>query len=237
MSEHRTFGETLAGLAVPIHPDGVKYVAACAGGAFLLMFLWPGAGWLLVALTLWLYVVFRDPNRVVPLREGLVVAPSDGWVTAVETVTPPPELGFGAEPRTRIAILPGPFDPLVQRSPVAGTVRRVAHLPGGFVPGAGHAESDSGERVSTVIATAAGDEIAIVRIAGLWSRGVTASVVAGDGLGVGERVGLIRLNGRVEVFLPPSRGALVAVGQRAVAGETVICDLKSDEPAREARTI
>jgi phosphatidylserine decarboxylase len=86
-----------------------------------------------------------------------------------------------------------------------------------------------------VIATPDGTEIAVVQIAGLIARRIVTFVNEGESVGTGQRIGLIRFGSRVDVYLPPAREALVAVGQRAIGGETVLADLKSQEPEREAR--
>jgi phosphatidylserine decarboxylase len=180
---------------------------------------------------------FRDPDRVVPLREGLVLAPADGRIAQIEAVMPPPELGFAAAERIRISIVLALTDVHIQRSPVAGRIARSAHMPGAFLNASLDKASEDNERRSLVIATSAGDEIAVVQIAGLIARRIVSLTGDRNSIGTGERIGLIRFGSRVDLYLPPGRTALVAVGQRAVAGETVIADLASGEPPREARQI
>jgi phosphatidylserine decarboxylase len=165
-----------------------------------------------------------------------VVAPGDGRVSAIERVRPPMELGLGEAERLRISIFLSVFDVHINRAPVAGRISRSIYVPGSFLNAALDKASEENERRSLVITTAGGTEIAVVQIAGLIARRIVTFLNEGDSVGAGQRFGLIRFGSRVDLYLPPGRGTLVAVGQRAVGGETVLADLKSDEPEREART-
>ena len=185
--------------------------------------------------TAWIAYFFRDPARVTPLREGLVVAPADGRISAIERVRPPTELGLGEAQRLRVSIFLSVFDVHINRSPVAGRIARSIYVPGSFLNAALDKASEENERRGLVIATAGDSEIAVVQIAGLIARRIVTFVNEGDSVGAGERFGLIRFGSRVDVYLPPGRGSLVAVGQRAIGGETVLADLRAEEPEREAR--
>jgi phosphatidylserine decarboxylase len=118
---------------------------------------------------------------------------------------------------------------------VAGRITRSVYVPGSFLNAALDKASEENERRALVIATAGGAEIGVVQIAGLIARRIVTFAKEGDSVGVGERFGLIRFGSRVDLYLPPGQGTLAAVGQRAVGGETVLADLKSDEMEREAR--
>jgi phosphatidylserine decarboxylase len=156
-------------------------------------------------------------------------------VCAIEPVRPPPELGLGEAQRLRVSIFLSVFDVHINRAPVAGRVVRSLYVPGSFLNAASDKASEENERRSIVIDAGPDGEIAIVQIAGLIARRIVTFVAEGDCVGVGQRVGLIRFGSRVDLFLPPGRGTLVAVGQRAVGGETVLADLRSAEQEREAR--
>jgi phosphatidylserine decarboxylase len=213
----------------------MKFVAAGALATLLLFMLVPVLGWLAALITLYIAYFFRDPDRVTPLRDGLVIAPADGKISAIETVVPPSELGLGTEQRLRISIFLSVLDVHINRSPVAGRIVRSNYIPGAFLNAALDKASEENERQVIVIQTASGVEIGVVQIAGLIARRIVTFAREGDSLGVGERFGLIRFGSRVDTYLPPGKLALVAVGQLAVAGETVLADLKSSEPEREAR--
>ena len=235
MAERHSLFDTITDTIVPIHNDGIKFLAIGAGVSLLLFLLWPPLAWLAVLITAWIAYFFRDPPRVTPLREGLVVAPGDGRICAIERVRPPAELGLGEAQRLRVSIFLSIFDVHINRAPVAGRIVRSIYVPGSFLNAAADKASEENERRGIVIDTGGDSEIAMVQIAGLIARRIVTFVKEGDSVGVGQRVGLIRFGSRVDLYLPPGRGALVAVGQRAIGGETVMADLKSSEPEREAR--
>lgn len=235
MSERHSLIDTIADGIVPVHSEGYKFLAVGAGVSLLLFLLWPPLAWLAVLVTAWIAYFFRDPPRVTPLRDGLIVAPGDGRISAIEHVSPPAELGLGDAPRVRISTFLSIFDVHINRAPVAGRIARSVYVPGSFLNAALDKASEENERRALVIATAGGAEIGVVQIAGLVARRIVTFVNEGDNVGTGERFGLIRFGSRVDLYLPPGHGALVAVGQRAVGGETVMADLKSDEMEREAR--
>jgi phosphatidylserine decarboxylase len=226
-----TIFETLS----PIHPDGHKFIAIGAAVTLLFFFLYPPLGWLAAALTAWVAYFFRDPQRVTPLRSGLVIAAADGKISAVEKVKPPTELGMGSDERVRISTFLSVFDVHINRAPVAGRITRSLYVPGVFLNAALDKASQENERRVLVIETPSDGEIGVVQIAGLVARRIVTFSAIGDTLGAGQRFGLIRFGSRVDVYLPPGKSALVSVGQRAVAGETVLADLQSTEPEREAR--
>jgi phosphatidylserine decarboxylase len=235
MSERHSLIDTITDSIVPIHSDGYKFLAIGAGVCLLLFLVWPPLAWIAVLITAWIAYFFRDPPRVTPLREGLIIAPGDGRISAIEQVRPPAELGLGDEPRLRISIFLSVFDVHLNRSPVAGRVVRSIYVPGTFLNAALDKASEENERRCLIISTPGNIEIAVVQIAGLVARRIVTFIREGDTVGIGERYGLIRFGSRVDTYLPPGHGALVAVGQRAVGGETILADLKSDEPEREAR--
>ena len=235
MSERHSLIDTITDAIVPVHSEGYKFLAIGAGLSLLLFWLWPPLAWLAVLITAWIAYFFRDPPRVTPLRDGLIVAPGDGRISAIERVRPPVELGLGDSPCIRISTFLSVFDVHINRSPVAGRIVRSVYVPGSFLNASLDKASEENERRALVIATASGAEIGVVQIAGLIARRIVTFVKEGDNVGIGERFGLIRFGSRVDLYLPPEHGALVAVGQRAVGGETVLADLKSDEMEREAR--
>jgi len=235
MSERHSLIDTITDSIVPIHSDGYKFLAIGAGVCLLLFLVWPPLAWIAVLITAWIAYFFRDPPRVTPLREGLIIAPGDGRISAIEQVRPPAELGLGDEPRLRISIFLSVFDVHINRSPVAGRVVRSIYVPGTFLNAALDKASEENERRCLIISTSGNIEIAVVQIAGLVARRIVTFIREGDTVGIGERYGLIRFGSRVDTYLPPGHGALVAVGQRAVGGETILADLKSNEPERAAR--
>ena len=235
MSHSNEFFSSIADAIAPVHRDGHVFIAIGVGLTLLFFLLWPPLGWLFAAATAWVAYFFRDPDRVTPIREGLVVAPADGRVNQIARVRPPHELGLGETERTRISIFLSIFDVHVNRAPVAGRVARSIYVPGVFFNATMNKASEENERRALVIATPTGIEVAVIQIAGMVARRIVTFVSEGDSVSAGQRIGLIRFGSRVDVYLPAGRDALVAVGQRAIAGETVLADLISTEPARDAR--
>jgi phosphatidylserine decarboxylase len=216
----------------PIHPEGFPFIGGFAVVAIVLLWLWPPLGWLAVVATAWCAYFFRDPPRVTPTRDGLVVAPADGTVSRVTDAVPPAELALGARPRTRISIFMSVFNCHVNRSPLAGRIERMVYRKGAFVSADLDKASESNERNMFVIATAAGTRIAVIQIAGLVARRIVPFVREGETVAAGQRIGMIRFGSRVDVYLPEGARPLVGEGQTAIAGETVLADLKAAEPNR-----
>jgi phosphatidylserine decarboxylase len=235
VSHRNEFFSSIADAIAPVHRDGHVFIAIGVGLTLLFFLLWPPLGWLFAAATAWVAYFFRDPDRVTPIREGLVVAPADGRINQIARVRPPHELGLGETERTRISIFLSIFDVHVNRAPVAGRVARSIYVPGVFFNATMNKASEENERRALVIATPTGIEVAVIQIAGLVARRIVTFVSEGDSVSAGQRIGLIRFGSRVDVYLPVGRDALVVVGQRAIAGETVLADLISTEPARDAR--
>lgn len=235
MSNRHGIVDTIIDNLAPVHRDGHKFIAIAVAAALIFFLVWPPLAWVCVVAALYIAYFFRDPDRVTPQREGLVIAPADGRIAAIDSVRPPLELGLGTEPRTRISTFLSVLDVHITRAPVSGRLVRSVYVPGAFLNAADDRASEENERRAMVIQKPDGTEVAVVQIAGLIARRIVPFVHEGDGVAVGERLGLIRFGSRVDVYLPPGRHALVAVGQRAVAGETVLADLASDEPERLAR--
>ncbi len=235
MKDEKSLLDTITSVFVPVHPDGHKFIAAFAIASLILYWIWTPLGLLGFVLTVWCVYFFRDPARVTPLSDGLVVSPADGKVAAIEKVLPSQELDLGSEPRTRISIFLSVFDVHITRSPVTGKIVRSLYVPGLFLNAELDKASEENERQCLVLETPEGVRFGVVQIAGLVARRIVTFVNEGHSLGVGERLGLIRFGSRVDLYLPPGREALVAVGQRAVGGETVLADMLSEEGARQAR--
>ncbi|MBL8883347.1 MAG: phosphatidylserine decarboxylase [Hyphomicrobium sp.] len=235
MSERHGILETIFDTLAPVHSDGHKFVAAGALAALLFFVLWPPLGWILAGITAWIVYFFRDPARVTPMRDGLVVSAADGKISSIDKVRPPPELALGPQERVRISTFLSVFDVHIQRAPVSGRIVRSVYIPGAFLNAALDKASEENERRAIVIEMPGGGEIGVVQIAGLVARRIVTFSREGDSLAAGQRYGLIRFGSRVDIFLPPGAQPLVSVGQRAIAGETVFADLKSAEPEREAR--
>ncbi len=219
---------------VPITPEGYPFIGAFALVSLILFWLWSPLGWLGTLMTCWCAYFFRDPPRVTPVRDGLVVAPADGRISQITTAPPPHELGLGNKPLPRISIFMSVFDCHVNRSPVTGRIEKILYQPGKFFNADLDKASLDNERNSLVIAIPGG-RVAVVQIAGLIARRIVCFAREGQPLGAGERFGMIRFGSRLDVYLPEGTPSQVAVGQTALAGETVLADLRATEDARAYR--
>ena len=220
---------------VPIHPEGYPFIGGFALASLILFWLWTPLGWLATLATLWCVYFFRDPPRVTPVRDGIVVSPADGRVSQVGNAVPPKELDLGERPLPRISIFMSVFDCHINRSPVAGRIERIVYRAGKFLSADLDKASEDNERNAFVIATPNGQRIAAIQIAGLVARRIVPFAREGEAVGAGQRIGMIRFGSRVDVYLPEGTGALVAEGQTAIAGETVLADLKTPDTSRTYR--
>jgi len=218
----------------PVHPEGYPFIGIFALVTLILFWIWAPLGWIGVVLTVWCALFFRNPVRVTPVRDGIVVAPADGRVSMVITMVPPAELGLGNQPLPRISIFMSVFNCHVNRAPVAGRIERIIYSPGKFINAELDKASEDNERNSMVLSASFG-QVGVIQIAGLVARRIVSFVREGQAMAVGERFGLIRFGSRLDVYLPAGGKPLVAVGQTAVAGETVLADFTVGDSERTYR--
>ncbi len=219
----------------PVHPEGRKFALIAAVISLVCVFIgWHWLAWLLAILTFCIGAFFRDPKRVTPQGDRWVIAPADGLVTLIQKVPPPRELtvddGSGAPvlsiaPVTRVSIFMSVFDVHINRAPIAGTIAKVVYIPGKFLNADLDKASEENERQHILVDRGNGTLIGITQIAGLVARRIVPFVKAGDIIACGQRVGLIRFGSRVDVYLPEGTDPLVLLGQRVIAGETVVAEI------------
>lgn len=218
-----------------IHPEARKFAAvaavACVAAALLV------GQWLAWPLGILVYCIcafFRDPLRVTPKGDGLIVAPADGLITLIQKVPPPRELSMddgtgspslGTGPVTRVSIFMSVFDVHINRTPIAGTVRRVVYIPGKFLNADLDKASEENERQHILVDQGNGTMVGFTQIAGLVARRIIPFVKPGDMIAAGQRIGLIRFGSRVDVYLPEGTEPLVLLGQKTVAGETILAQI------------
>ncbi|MEO7865619.1 MAG: phosphatidylserine decarboxylase, partial [Sphingomicrobium sp.] len=213
--------------------EGRKFVVGAAFIALTVYWLLSHfVGWLLILLTIWVAAFFRDPIRVTPRGDKLVIAPADGLVILITKVAPPPELrgteGLPSGEYTRVSIFMSVFDVHINRSPIAGRIKRMAYVPGKFVNADLDKASEDNERQHFLVEGADGLRIGFTQIAGLVARRIMAFVNEGDMVEAGQRVGLIRFGSRVDVYLPEGCAPRVLLGQRSVAGETILGEVGAE---------
>ncbi len=233
--DNRGRGE--AGWELPsIHPEGRKFGVISVGISliFLLLLDWAIIGWPMLALSAGVFAFFRDPERVVPQSERSIISPADGMVSLISEVSPPRELqtddgsgalGLGNVPVTRVSIFMSVFDVHINRAPVGGTVRRLIYIPGKFLNANLDKASEENERQHILIERNDGVAIGFTQIAGMVARRIVPFVKPGDILAAGQRVGLIRFGSRVDVYLPAGTDSKVLLGQKVIAGETVLAEI------------
>lgn len=210
-----------------VHAEGRKF-ALIAGAVSLVFALlaWETLAWPMAGVTLWVLAFFRDPIRTVPQGDDLIVAPADGMVTLIQNVMPPREMagldGLGDSPLTRVSIFMSVFDVHINRTPIAGTIKNVIYISGKFLNADLDKASEDNERQHILVERGDGLRIGFTQIAGLVARRIVPFVKPGDMVAAGQRIGLIRFGSRVDVYLPTGTAPKVALGQRIVAGETVI---------------
>ncbi len=217
---------------VPIHQAGWPFIGAALAAAVLLGLLWGPLFWLGLLAAGFCTYFFRNPPRVTPTRVGLVIAPADGMVMPIERAVPPAELELGDEPLTRISIFLNVFNVHINRVPLDGTITALAYRPGKFLNAALDKASEDNERMCLKVTSYDGVDLGFVQIAGLVARRIICNVKEGEAVRAGQVFGLIRFGSRMDVYLPEGVAPLVVPYQTTIAGETVLADLQSDEPAR-----
>ena len=224
--------EVLTSIFAPIHREGHRFIAIFAAITLLFFLIYEPLGWMGVLLSCWCAYFFRDPARVTPQRNGLIISPADGVVSAIAQVPPPVELDMSEPVMTRISVFMNVFNCHVNRIPIDATVTRTAYTPGLFFNASLDKASEDNERNAMCLTTEDGTRLAVVQIAGLVARRIISWANVDQKMKTGERFGMIRFGSRVDVYLPEGVAPLVALGQTMIAGETVLADLGSQEPAR-----
>lgn len=225
---------SIRSVMVPIHKAGHPFIAVFAAVTVALAFVWQPLFWIGLALTVWCVMFFRDPARVTPQEEGLVVSPADGRVSSIGMFVPPAELGLGAEPMQRVSVFMNVFNVHVNRSPVTGTIARVAYEKGRFLAADLDKASLENERNGVVFETTYGP-VACVQIAGLVARRILCWGRENQRIVAGERFGLIRFGSRCDLYMDPGVEVRVALGQTAIAGETVLAAFGGAVPGGSVR--
>lgn len=220
----------------PIHPAGWPFIGLFAVATLAVGAYWLPLGAIGLVLTAWCAYFFRNPNRITPDREGLIISPADGVISQISPAVPPPELEAGTQPQQRISLFMNVFNVHVNRVPVSGRITGLTYRPGKFFNASLDKSSEHNERQSIRISTTDGREIIVVQIAGLIARRIKCDLQVAQEVWAGERFGLIRFGSRVDVYLPDGIEPLVAVGQTTIAGETVIADCRLQEPTRIGMT-
>lgn len=230
--------DTLKSVIHPIHREGYLFIFIFAACSLFLGIIWEPLGWIGAVATAWCIFFFRDPDRQVPQDENLVVSPADGVVQSiVPEATPPAELELKEGEYTRISIFLNIFNVHVNRIPVAGSIEKLHYHPGKFLNASLDKASDDNERQSVLIKTEDNQKIGCVQIAGLIARRIVCNLTEKQTVETGEKFGIIRFGSRTDVYLPKGIAPLVAEGQLAIGGETILANLKDKKTSRTAKTL
>ncbi len=228
---------TLKMATFPIHKAGYPFIIAFMLVTVGLFLLWNPLGWIGSILTFWCAYFFRDPDRIVPEKAGLIISPADGVVHKIEEVAPPSDLNMGDEPLTRISVFLNVFNVHINRIPIAGKITALHYHPGKFLNASLEAASEENEQQIAVVTTEDGVDIIFVQIAGLVARRIICNLEDNQEVKTGERFGLIRFGSRADIYLPKGVNPKVIVGQTMIGGETILANLKSKEKARTGKKI
>lgn len=224
-------------VAVPMHPEGLKFVTIFAAISVALGLLWGPLFWVGMVLTVWCYYFFRNPVRSVPQNDDLILSPADGIVNLITTMVPPADMGLGDEERVRVSVFMNVFNCHVNRAPVAGEFSNISYHKGKFVNASLDKASEHNERNSLTITRPDGLKIGVIQIAGLVARRIVCFTTVGAQTDAGVVFGLIRFGSRLDVFLPVGVQPKVVLGQNAVAGETALADLSDPTPNYVGKSI
>ena len=220
----------------PIHPTGIPFIAIFFVFTIIIGWLWSPLFFVGLVLTLWCIYFFRNPERFTPVLSGanknnLIISPADGRVIEVSKVTPDEELGLPDGNWTRVCVFMNVFDVHVNRSPMSGQITYKNYIPGAFFNASMDKASSDNERLILGMDTENGKKIAFVQIAGLVARRIICDVDIGSHLKSGDIFGIIRFGSRVDIYFPSDASTKVLVGQKMIAGETIIADFtKSSKP-------
>jgi phosphatidylserine decarboxylase len=220
----------------PIHPAGIPFIAIFLVFTIIIGWLWSPLFFVGLVLTVWCVYFFRNPERFTPLLSGanknnLIISPADGKVIEVSKITPDEELGLPDGNWTRVCVFMNVFDVHVNRSPMSGQITYKNYIPGAFFNASMDKASSDNERLILGMDTENGKKIAFVQIAGLVARRIICDVDIGSHLKSGDIFGIIRFGSRVDIYFPSEASIKVLVGQKMIAGETIIADFtKSSKP-------
>jgi len=210
----------------PIHKEGYKFIFIFAIATAILALLSNVLGLIGLVATLWCIFFFRDPERIVPLDDNVIISPADGVVTRVEYgAEAPEELGYGKTKFNKISIFLNVFNVHVNRVPLSGSVQKVIYRPGKFLSANAEDASVENERNSVVVKNSNGTEIIFVQVAGLVARRIISDLKEGQEVVAGQRYGIIRFGSRADLYFPENVEIKSLLGQTMVGGETIIAKI------------
>ena len=212
-----------------IHKEGFIFIIIFLLVTVILAYIAKPLGVIGLILSLWCCYFFRDPERIAPLGDNLIISPADGVVQKIEDVPLPINLSESGEIRTRVSIFLNVFNVHVNRVPASGIIKKLYYHQGKFFNASLDKASEFNERQEVLLEMNNGQEIAFSQIAGLIARRIVCDLKEGQEVKAGERFGIIRFGSRMDVYLPKGIAPVVSVGQTMIGGETIIADLTVKE--------
>jgi len=204
-----------------LHKEGYRFLAIAAVITFILLLINNYLGLIGLAITIWIYYFFRDPDRFSIQDENYLVSPADGKITQIMETNGPKELGLEGKKYTRISIFMDVFSCHVNRVPYTGTIAEIFYKSGKYLNATLDKASEDNERNYVKLKNSKGDELILVQIAGLIARRIVCDVKEGDTINQGDRFGIIRFGSKVDIYFE-NYNLLVCKGQNTVAGETLL---------------
>ncbi|WPX97055.1 phosphatidylserine decarboxylase [Candidatus Bandiella euplotis] len=212
-----------------IHREGYFFISIFVIVTVVFFALSAPLGWMGVVPTAWCIFFFRDPERVIPTQENLLISPADGVVQRITKSKLPKEIADTDEEMTRVSIFLNVFNVHVNRIPTNGVVKKLHYHHGKFFNASLDKASEHNERQSVLIETKDGQKIGVVQIAGLIARRIVCDLEDNQEVETGARFGIIRFGSRVDVYLPSQLEVKVLEGQTMIGGETVIAQLQKSK--------
>ena len=212
-----------------IHPEGWKFAFIFFASSFFISLIYlPLAyvGYLLTLFTLWF---FRNPERKTPKNSNYIISSADGKVCLIDNAIPPKEVNFGSNQMLRICVFMNVFNVHINRSPIEGKIDKVIYKKGSFFNASLDKASEKNERSSMIISNTNGTQLVVVQIAGLIARRILSFVSDNQYLDQGERYGLIRFGSRVDIYMPLNSSINCKVGDKVIAGESVLAILAENQ--------
>ena len=212
-----------------IHPEGWKFAFIFfVSSLFMSLVYLPLAyvGYLLTLFTLWF---FRNPERKTPTNSNYIISSADGKVCLIDNAIPPQEVQFGTNQMLRICVFMNVLNVHINRSPIEGKIDKVIYKKGSFFNASLDKASEKNERSSMIISNTNGTQLVVVQIAGLIARRILSFVSDNQYLDQGERYGLIRFGSRVDIYMPLNSSINCKVGDKVVAGESVLAILAENQ--------
>ena len=211
-----------------IHPEGWKFALIFFVTSYLISLYYVPASFLGYILTLFTLWFFRNPKRKTPEIPNSIISSADGRVCLIDKASPPVEIEMGSDEMLRICVFMNVFNVHINRSPIAGIINKIVYKEGHFFNASLNKASEKNERSSIVVENQKGTEIVVVQIAGLIARRILGFVSTNQSIDQGERYGLIRFGSRVDIYLPLNSNINCSVGDRVIAGETLLAKLAED---------